>query len=1313
MVLVNRLSVCDFNQLDRSDVPAAGQSQPVGVDLLHSAGRADCIHGHEPLRGSAFLTGMLPCRTSLPSLLHLTPLFPPLRAQFAAEEAVGGLRMEADVREELCNGPDQEITQALLAEEAEAEKEAAAERRHSDVAVPTPAHEFERTPVGDPASNEGAVISNDGVIGRWRGSAEPSPRQSAQLEHRLSGSDGPTYVVTAGEAACAAEEIGRSTATAEGDLSRGGAQLSSTSAAKYLMEASPIASDAPLQVSLGSGDVPVANPPRHALLRAAQALARSRVADVMSTSVIVVNTALMASRYYRMDAGVQNDFETANVWFTGYFLMEMVVKLAAEGLRGYCASGMNLFDAAVVAVSVAEILVSRLAPASRQAAGLTALRCARLVRIFKLSRQWRALNDLIKVVSKSISSLAYLSLLLLLYMFIFALLGQQLFSFQLSFCDFTGVSSAAAICPPGQSCSEAASRPSCYAPCDATQAGMWVLYSNPGYGGLPDGATLGFYPDFDATRNSLGGLCKAYGGNETAAPTYLVELGLAYVPHGHFNNLYNSWVTIFRLLTLDNWVNLQWACMRALGPWAAVYFVVTILIGVYILVNLFLAILLENFQRNARLHEMVAARGAQLKRHAADAAFAVAQATAAAAEAASAVDAEQNVVDALVPIVGGQSSPDSIGPDSAPPRFRMSLAKLVESPVESGQSNGPARIDSQGMRSSRKVDSASFRAGSGTTAVAKALELHGPAAEARRAADAHAELEQLFAAHRAQKRDRRRTSVSMRVLRGDSANASAGVIALEEAQLEALGELLTVPRGYNRSQSGLSDPDSVETDNPGRSGRLGASRVLHRSVSRDQPASPLLSRAIAMAQALVEHRVFSTVVMLCILANSMCLVLDKPLLDPNGSTKRVLDQADLAFVVIFAVEAVLKIAAYGFCLCPGAYLRIGWNRLDFFIVLVGVASQLLLHFHSGNANSNVSALRAARSLRALRPLRLVQGFPNMRLVVDSLLATIPGIGNVLVLTGLVYLVFGILGLELFMGKLWYCQDMNGNLMDSTAYAFDPASAPDGLTAAWCSDGMDAVQHGMGSHWLLCPGGVPTFFAGGPSAWNCTAPQAVSWTLGSASGLNETAMGSFSCAAVDANATGWAEGSVVESACPPALYTHSWRNPEMFKFDDIGWSILCLFEMCTQESWTDVMYATQGATGVGLQPVRSKYPENMLFCVIYMMVGSFFLVNLFVGVTIDKFNEIKEKAKGRSLLLTESQERWVRVQRLLAAARPETVVLRRRGSLSSVTHRIVTADWFEKAILGCIVVRPLPAACLDSVPALSLSVRRSYALRQIP
>ncbi len=88
------------------------------------------------------------------------------------------------------------------------------------------------------------------------------------------------------------------------------------------------------------------------------------------------------------------------------------------------------------------------------------------------------------------------------------------------------------------------------------------------------------------------------------------------------------------------------------------------------------------------------------------------------------------------------------------------------------------------------------------------------------------------------------------------------------------------------------------------------------------------------------------------------------------------------------------------------YLREGFNILDFIVVLISIADFLL---DLTDLSHNIGYLKAFRALRALRPLKLVSKNVGMRLVVNSLLNSLSGIGNVMLISVLFYTVFGILG----------------------------------------------------------------------------------------------------------------------------------------------------------------------------------------------------------------------------------------------------------------------------------------------------------------
>ena len=77
------------------------------------------------------------------------------------------------------------------------------------------------------------------------------------------------------------------------------------------------------------------------------------------------------------------------------------------------------------------------------------------------------------------------------------------------------------------------------------------------------------------------------------------------------------------------------------------------------------------------------------------------------------------------------------------------------------------------------------------------------------------------------------------------------------------------------------------------------------------------------------------------------------------------------------------------------------------------------------------------------------------------------------------------------------------------------------------------------------------------------------------------------------------------------------------FDNTFNAIIVLFEMMTTEGWMRPMFNGIDNNGVGKQPIENNNFFNALFFCGFMIVGSIFLLNLFVGVIIDNFNKIKD------------------------------------------------------------------------------------------
>ncbi|CAF1333264.1 unnamed protein product [Rotaria magnacalcarata] len=126
----------------------------------------------------------------------------------------------------------------------------------------------------------------------------------------------------------------------------------------------------------------------------------------------------------------------------------------------------------------------------------------------------------------------------------------------------------------------------------------------------------------------------------------------------------------------------------------------------------------------------------------------------------------------------------------------------------------------------------------------------------------------------------------------------------------------------------------------------------------------------------------------------------------------VLEIFDKIFTIIFTLELILKWFAYGI----KNYFTDGWNRLDFVIVVVSVLGTGLHLF----GVADIPAFKSMRTLRALRPLKALSKFAGIRIVVNALFGAIPSISNVLLVCLVFWLIFSIMGVQLFGGKFYKC-----------------------------------------------------------------------------------------------------------------------------------------------------------------------------------------------------------------------------------------------------------------------------------------------------
>nr|XP_047917293.1 sodium channel protein type 2 subunit alpha-like isoform X5 [Anser cygnoides] len=335
---------------------------------------------------------------------------------------------------------------------------------------------------------------------------------------------------------------------------------------------------------------------------------------------------------------------------------------------------------------------------------------------------------------------------------------------------------------------------------------------------------------------------------------------------------------------------------------------------------------------------------------------------------------------------------------------------------------------------------------------------------------------------------------------------------------------------------------------------------------------------------IVEHNWFETFIVFMILLSSGALAFEDIYIEQRKTIKTILEYADKIFTYIFILEMVLKWVAYGF----QTYFTNAWCWLDFLIVDVSLVS-LVAH---ALGFAELSAIKSLRTLRALRPLRALSRFEGMRVVVNALTGAIPSIMNVLLVCLTFWLIFSIMGVNLFAGKFFNC-----------------------------------VNTTTGAQFL---------------------PEEVD---------NETECENLMSTKTDVR----------------------WKNVKV-NFDNVGAGYLSLLQVATFKGWMEIMYAAVDSREVGKQP---KYEDNLymyLYFVAFIIFGSFFTLNLFIGVIIDNFNQQKKKLGGQDIFMTEEQKKYYNAMKKLGSKKPQKPIPRPTNKLQGLVFDIVTKQAFDISIM---------------------------------
>ncbi|XP_058851928.1 voltage-dependent T-type calcium channel subunit alpha-1H-like isoform X2 [Acipenser ruthenus] len=803
---------------------------------------------------------------------------------------------------------------------------------------------------------------------------------------------------------------------------------------------------------------------------------------------ILINTLSMGIEYHEQPDELTDALEISNIVFTSMFALEMLLKLLAFGLFGYIKNPYNIFDGIIVIISVWEII-------GQSDGGLSVLRTFRLLRVLKLVRFLPALRRQLVVLMKTMDNVATFCMLLMLFIFIFSILGMHLFG-----CKFSLT--------------------------------------------MENGDTI---PD-----------------------------------RKNFDSLLWAIVTVFQILTQEDWNVVLYNGMASTSPWAALYFVALMTFGNYVLFNLLVAILVEGFQAEGDANRSDTdedkmstnfddedkcrdLHSSELKMY-------------------SLMMTPNGHVDSRAsvapPIIMRTAATPIPTPKSSP--FMDSVHTFNESRRASSSSIDPNAYDQRSLSSTRSSPCAPWGSASNWGSRRSSWNSLGRAPSLKRK-NHSGEHESLLSGEG-------RGSYEDEDSDGDKSSKAGSVCGASlqhhAESLDARGsldlpELLQIPMLRHHSMVEHQDCN-------GKALHIPHEFFLRVDNHKDEPSdydediddsycfrirkllepykpewckdhedwslylfSPQ-NQFRVMCQKVISHKMFDYVVLVFIFLNCITIALERPDIQPHSTERVFLSVSNHIFTAIFVTETTVKVVALGFFSGENTYLQSSWNILDGVLVFVSVIDIIVSLASAGGAKI-LGILRVLRLLRTLRPLRVISRAPGLKLVVETLITSLRPIGNIVLICCAFFIIFGILGVQLFKGKFYYC------------------------------DGFDTK-----------------------------------------------------------NITN-------KSDCLQTNYRWIRRK---YNFDNLGQALMSLFVLSSKDGWVNIMYDGLDAVGIDQQPVRNHNPWMLLFFISFLLIVSFFVLNMFVGVVVENFHKCRQHQEAEEARLREEKRlRRLEKKRRKAQRRP--------------------------------------------------------------
>ena len=306
---------------------------------------------------------------------------------------------------------------------------------------------------------------------------------------------------------------------------------------------------------------------------------------------------------------------------------------------------------------------------------------------------------------------------------------------------------------------------------------------------------------------------------------------------------------------------------------------------------------------------------------------------------------------------------------------------------------------------------------------------------------------------------------------------------------------------------------------------------------------------------MTQAKQFENFIVFLILLNSLLLGI-KDYTDKMNETPRnkFIEDMEPFFTWIFLGECVSKIIAQGWFLGANSYLTDAWNWIDFIVVVTAMMQQI----------PSMRGMSGLRTFRLFRPLRSLQNMPSMKILIETLLSSVSQLGGIMGLALFFFLIFAILGVSLWDGRIHY-----------RCYT---AEWPDPKTGAWQT--VEGDERLCGEN-RKCPKGY------------CNS-RYVAFDAGKFP-------------------PGWPEDKLDKDTQLNTL------NYGITCFDDIRYAFLTIFQCITMEGWTKIMNIYEDAYS------RVFVVLYFISCVV---ICAFFLLNLTIAVMLMKYEELDKEHQNQ-------------------------------------------------------------------------------------